>query len=153
MAFVCFSVSNLVFLVQVRLALPPLLKIYSSAVQSGDSSLAIAFEMLGNFIGSMDKSSVSGYHANIFDLCLLALDLRRQHPPSVQNIDVVENKVVNAIIVLTMRLTETMFKPLFVRSIEWADSDVDETESMGSSNIDRAISFYSLMNKLAESHR
>ncbi|KAF3954304.1 hypothetical protein CMV_020329 [Castanea mollissima] len=139
--------------IPVRLALPPLLKIYSSAVQSGDSSLAIAFEMLANFIGSMDKSSVSGYHANIFDLCLLALDLRRQHPPSVQNIDVVENKVINAIIVLTMRLTETMFKPLFVRSIEWADSDVDETESMGSSNIDRAISFYSLMNKLAESHR
>ncbi|XP_075648528.1 uncharacterized protein At3g06530 isoform X3 [Castanea sativa] len=139
--------------IPVRLALPPLLKIYSSAVQSGDSSLAIAFEMLANFIGSMDKSSVSGYHANIFDLCLLALDLRRQHPPSVQNIDVVENKVINAIIVLTMRLTETVFKPLFVRSIEWADSDVDETESMGSSNIDRAISFYSLMNKLAESHR
>ncbi|XP_030935775.1 uncharacterized protein At3g06530 [Quercus lobata] len=139
--------------IPVRLALPPLLKIYSNAVQSGDSSLAIAFEMLANFIGSMDKSSVSGYHANIFDLCLLALDLRRQHPPSVQNIDVVENNVINAIIVLTMRLTETMFKPLFVRSIEWADSDVDETESMGSSNIDRAISFYSLMNKLAESHR
>ncbi|KAK7852331.1 uncharacterized protein CFP56_039361 [Quercus suber] len=139
--------------IPVRLALPPLLKIYSSAVQSGDSSLAIAFEMLANFIGSMDKSSVSGYHANIFDLCLLALDLRRQHPPSVQNIDIVENNVINAIIVLTMRLTETMFKPLFVRSIEWADSDVDETESMGSSSIDRAISFYSLMNKLAESHR
>lgn len=139
--------------IPVRLALPPLLKIYSRAVQSGDSSLEIAFEMLANLIGSMDKSSVSGYHANIFELCFLALDLRRQHPLSVQNIDVVEKSVINAMIALTMKLTETMFKPLFIRSIEWAESDVVETESMGSSNIDRAITFYSLVNRLAESHR
>lgn len=136
-----------------RLALPPLLEIYSSAVQCGDSSLAIAFEMLANLVGAMDRSSVNGYHTNIFDLCLRALDLRCQHPVSVQNIDVVEKSVINAMISLTMKLTETMFKPLFIRSIEWADADLEETVGTESSNIDRAISFYSLVNKLAENHR
>lgn len=138
---------------QVRLSLPPLLEIYSSAVQCGDSSLAIAFEMLANVVGSMDRSSVYGYHTNIFDLCLGALDLRFQHPVSVQNIDVVEKSVISAMIALTMKLTETMFKPLFIRSIEWADSDLEESGSTKSSNIDRAISFYSLVNKLLENHR
>lgn len=139
--------------IPVRLALPPLLEIYSSAVQCGDSSLAIAFEMLANLVGAMDRSSVNGYHTNIFDLCLRALDLRCQHPVSVQNIDVVEKSVINAMISLTMKLTETMFKPLFIRSIEWADADLEETVGTESSNIDRAISFYSLVNKLAENHR
>lgn len=136
-----------------RLLLPPLLKIYSKAVQSGDSSLAIGFEMLAKLVRTMDRSSIYGYHTNIFDLCLLALDLRRQHPLSIQDIDVVEKSVISATISLTMKLTETLFKPLFIRSIEWADSDVEETASTGSTNIDRAISFYSLVNKLAENHR
>lgn len=146
-------VLKLDLLLQVRLVLPPLLSIYSSAVQSGDSSLAITFQMLANLVHAMDRSSVYSYYTNIFDVCLLALDLRCQHPISVQKIDVVEISVINAMTALTMKLTETMFKPLFIRSIEWADSDMEETSSTGSTNVDRAIAFYSLVSKLAESHR
>jgi hypothetical protein len=79
----------------VQLSLPPLLEIYSSAVQCGDSSLA-------NLVGTMDRSSVYVDHAKFFDLCLRALDLCCQHPVSVQNIDVVEKSVINAMIALTM---------------------------------------------------
>ncbi|KAK3217661.1 hypothetical protein Dsin_011631 [Dipteronia sinensis] len=139
--------------IPVRLALPPLMKIYSDAVDAGDSSLVIAFEMLGNIVGRMDRSSVGGFHGKIFDHCLLALDVRRQHCVSVQNIDIVEKSVIGTMIALTMKLTETMFRPLFVRSIEWAESDVEDTVSMGSKSLNRAITFYGLVNKLAESHR
>lgn len=140
----------MIFAVQVRLALPPLLKIYSEAVNNGDSSLSISFEMLANLVGRMDRSSVSNYHVKVFDLCLLALDLRRQHPVSIKNIDTVEKNVINAMIGLTMKLTETMFKPLFIKSIEWAESNMEDSD-MGSTN--RAISFYGLVNKLSENHR
>ncbi|KAH9678616.1 hypothetical protein KPL71_025786 [Citrus sinensis] len=139
--------------IQVRLALPPLLKIYSGAVDAGDSSLVIAFEILGNIISRMDRSSIGGFHGKIFDQCLLALDLRRQHRVSIQDIDIVEKSVISTVISLTMKLTETMFRPLFIRSIEWAESDVEDIGSMKSKSIDRAIVFYSLVNKLAESHR
>ncbi|KAK9913977.1 hypothetical protein M0R45_037776 [Rubus argutus] len=134
--------------ITVRLALPPLLNIYSSTVESGDSSLIIYFGMLANMIGRMDRSSVGGYHAKIFERCLLALDLRRQHPASVRRIDDVEKSVFTAMISLTMKLTETMFRPLFIRSIDWANSDVEDV-----GYIPRAISFYGLVNKLAENHR
>ncbi|PON51074.1 U3 small nucleolar RNA-associated protein [Parasponia andersonii] len=137
----------------VRLALPPLLKIYSNAVLSGDSSVTVYFGMLENLIVAMDRQSVGGYHAKIFDLCLLALDLRRQRPVSLQYIDVVEKSVISTVIALTMKLTETMFKPLLIRSIEWAESDIEDDVQAGSTNIDRAISFYGLVNKLAENHR
>ena len=126
---------------------------YPEAVRSGDSSLSIAFELLGNLVRAMDRSSVASHHPKIFDLCLVALDLRRQRAVSIRNIDVVEKKIINTTNFLTMKLTETMFKPLFIRCIEWAESNVDESESGGTTSIDRAVSFYGLVNKLAESHR
>ncbi|XP_021285623.1 uncharacterized protein At3g06530 isoform X2 [Herrania umbratica] len=139
--------------IPVRLTLQPLLKTYSGVVKSGDSSLVIAFEMLANLVSKMDRASVSGYYGKIFDQCMLALDLRRQHPVSVQTVDVVEKSVINALVSLTMKLTENMFKPLFAKSIEWAEAEVEDVAGSGSPNIDRAISFYSLVNTLVENHR
>lgn len=121
-------------------------------MKSGDSSLSTVFEMLANSIGTMDRSSLGANHVKIYDLCLVALDLRCQKPASIGNINVVEKNVINAMIILTLKLTETMFKPLFIRSIEWSESNVEEGDRSGL-NIDRAISFYGLVNKLAESHR
>ncbi|XP_057776784.1 uncharacterized protein At3g06530 isoform X2 [Salvia miltiorrhiza] len=139
--------------IPVRLLLPPVLSMYTDAFKSGQSSLLIVFEMLGNLVGSMDRSSVGAYHAKVFDLCLLALDIRHQNPASVQNISSVEQYVINAIVTLTMKLTETMFRPLFVKTIEWSGLNVEgDGDSPGNAN-SRAISFYSLVNKLAESHR
>ncbi|KAF2311685.1 hypothetical protein GH714_025935 [Hevea brasiliensis] len=112
--------------IPVRLALPPLLKIYSDAVVSGDPSVAITFEMLARLVSKMDRSSVGGHHGKIFDLCLCALDLRRQHPVSIHNIDIVEKSVISAMISLTMKLTESMFRPLFISSIDWAESRVEK---------------------------
>ncbi|KAK7276819.1 hypothetical protein RIF29_17965 [Crotalaria pallida] len=137
--------------IPVRLALPPLLKLYPAAMEAGDNSLTIVFNLLATLVRTMDRSSIVAFHGKVFDLSLVALDLRRQNPPSVQNINVVEKSVTNAIVALTLKLTESMFKPLFIKSIEWAESEVDETASAGS--IDRAISFYGMINKLVENHR
>ncbi|KAL0452592.1 UNVERIFIED_CONTAM: hypothetical protein Slati_1237300 [Sesamum latifolium] len=139
--------------IPVRLLLPPVLSIYSDAIKSGESSLSIVFEMLGNLVGSMDRPSIGVYHAKVFDLCLLALDLRHQNPDSIQNIDVVEQNVINAVVTLTMKLTETMFRPLFIKTIEWSGLNVEGDENTPVKANSRAISFYSLVNKLAESHR
>ncbi|MBA0790029.1 hypothetical protein Gohar_014701, partial [Gossypium harknessii] len=139
--------------IPVRLTFQPLLKIYLGAVKSGDSSLVIAFQMLADLVSKMDRTSVSGFYGKIFDQCMVALDLRRQHPVTVQTIDVVEKSVINAIVSLTMKLTENMFKPLFAKSIEWAETEFQDVAGSGTMNIDRAISFYSLVNKLVENHR
>ncbi|KAK9059672.1 hypothetical protein SSX86_020376 [Deinandra increscens subsp. villosa] len=138
--------------VPARLLLPPLLKIYSEAIKIGDSSLSITFQMLGNFISTMDRSSISAFYINIFDVCLLALDIRRQQPALVKNITAVEKDVINAMVVLTMKLTENMFKPLFIRCVEWSEY-VEQNDGLGHANIDRAVSFYSLVQKLVSSHR
>ncbi|KAI3994953.1 hypothetical protein MKX01_038236 [Papaver californicum] len=139
--------------VPVRLTVAPLLKVYTKAVQSGDSSLSITFVMLSNLIGTMDRSAIGMYHARIFELCLLALDLRRESPVSVKRVDIVEESVIDSMIVLSLKLTENMFKPLFLRSLEWAESEVEGTGSTESRKFDRTISFYRLISKLVERHR
>lgn len=138
---------------QFRLTLPPLLKIYSDALESGDASLALVFEMLVAAIGVMDKSSIVTYHTKIFEQCLLALDLRHEHPKSIKIIDGVEKNVIHAIVTLTLRLTESMFRPLFLQSLEWAESEVVEHDSLALRSVNRNISFYNLVNKMAEEQR
>lgn len=129
------------------------MKLFSHAVNVGDASFVVTFQMLGSIIVSMDRPSVAGYHAKVYDLCLSALDIRRQHPVSIENMGVAESSVINAMILLTMKLTETMFKPLFIRTVEWVESEVDGTGSERNKNTDRAISFYRLVDKLVENHR
>ncbi|XVE62425.1 hypothetical protein DITRI_Ditri06bG0117000 [Diplodiscus trichospermus] len=44
-----------------------------------------------------------------------------------------------------MKLIENMFKPLFAKIIERVETEVQDSTSSESPNIDRAISFYSLV--------
>ncbi|KAL1211858.1 hypothetical protein V5N11_023843 [Cardamine amara subsp. amara] len=139
--------------IPVRLTLQPLLQIYDEAVCSGNASLVIAFDMLENLVVKMDRSSIVCNHGKIFDQCLVALDIRRQNPAAIQNIDDAERSVTNAMVALTKKLTESEFRPLFIRSINWAESDIVDGSGSEIKSIDRAISFYGLVNRLCESHR
>ncbi|KAF8101204.1 hypothetical protein N665_0209s0060 [Sinapis alba] len=138
--------------IPVRLTLQPLLRIYDEAVSSGDASLVIAFDMLENLVAKMDRASIVCNHAKIFDQCLAALDIRRQNPATIQNVDDAERSVINATVTLTKKLTESEFKPLFIRSIDWAESDIVDGSGNESKSVDRSISFYGLVNRLCEAH-
>ncbi|KAL6651157.1 hypothetical protein ACP70R_010082 [Stipagrostis hirtigluma subsp. patula] len=137
--------------VPVRLILPPLLNLHSTAAKCGEASLSLAFHMLASLVGTMDRQAVRTYHVKIYEHCLAAFDLRRQHLDSLKSINMVEQSIIHAIIALTMKLTEGTFRPLFLSTLEWAESEVDQWSSKRS--LDRAIVFYKLVNKLAEQHR
>lgn len=126
---------------------------YPEAIHHGDWSISEFLQMLTRLISKMDRSSMNLYHTKIFDQCLLALDLRRQQPSSVKDIDAVEERVTNAFVMLTMKLTEAMFRPLFIQSLEWAEMEFERDCSGTLKNIDRIISLYKLINKLVEQHR
>ncbi|KAJ4893034.1 Uncharacterized protein Rs2_19828 [Raphanus sativus] len=135
-----------------RLTLQPLLRIYDEAVSSGDASLVIAFDMLENLVAKLDRASIVCNHAKIFDQCLAALDIRRQNPATIQNVDDAERSVINATVTLTKKLTESEFKPLFIRSIDWAESDIVDGSGNENKSVDRSLSFYGLVNRLCEAH-
>jgi len=109
--------------------------------------------MLEDLVVKMDRSSIVSSHGKIFDQCLVALDIRRLNPAAIQNIDDAERSVTSAMVALTKKLTESEFRPLFIRSIDWAESDVVDGSGSENKSIDRAISFYGLVDRLCESHR
>ncbi|KAG0473077.1 hypothetical protein HPP92_014934 [Vanilla planifolia] len=138
--------------IPVRLILPPLLNV-DEAVLRCHTSLSFVFEMLGNLVSGMDRTSIGSYYVKIYDKCLASLDIRHQVPDSVKDVNLVEQSVIQAMVVLTMKLTEAMFRPLFLHSLEWAESELEENQSSKSISVDRSISFYNFVNKLIQKHR
>ncbi|BBM97494.1 U3 small nucleolar RNA-associated protein 10 [Marchantia polymorpha subsp. ruderalis] len=136
-----------------RLLLDPLMSVYNKAVEAGEDSTCALFDMLGAMTSKLDRSSVAAYHAKIFNFCLAAFDLRRNSIHFLPNISRVENSVVSAIVSLVMKLSETSFKPLFVKVLEWAESEESTGVSVAGKSVDRNIVFYKLVNQLAEKLR
>lgn len=134
--------------ISVRLLLDPIVRVYGKAVENGEASVLAIFEMLAVVSAKMDRPSVVTYHAKIFETCLISLDLRRQHPESIKNMGKVETSVINALVALVMKLSEATFKPLFVRSLDWAESEVESDGSSSGRNIQRNISFYNFIDNL-----
>ncbi|KAF9617505.1 hypothetical protein IFM89_036709 [Coptis chinensis] len=133
--------------------LDPLLKVYPEAVEFDESSVSIYFEMLASLIGRMKRSKIVCNYEKIFSQCLLALDLRRTLPGSIRNVHLVEKSVIHALVVLSLKLTGTMFEPLFIRSLEWAESDGEGNGYMDNRSLDRIISFFSLVTELVDHQR
>ncbi|XP_078440573.1 ARM repeat superfamily protein [Wolffia australiana] len=136
-----------------RLLLAPLMKIFKRTFSGGEKSISLAYEMLANMVASMDRSSVASYHEKVFQQCIVGLDLRRQRLEAVKNVDGVEDSAIEAVTALTLKLTESMFRPLFIHLVDWAESDIQERDSAASGILLRKIPFYKLISKLVQQHR
>ncbi|CAM6083052.1 unnamed protein product [Calypogeia fissa] len=135
--------------VPARLLLDPLLNTYDSAIEAGEDSTCALFDMLAAITAKADRASVATYRGRIFEFCLTAFDLRGRGLSTLQSVSKVETAVVNAVVLLVMKLSETTFKPLFVKILEWAESETETKDgSFVSQNVDRNIAFYKLVNQL-----
>ncbi|CAM8989918.1 unnamed protein product [Rhodiola kirilowii] len=101
--------------------------------------LAVAIDKLGGFLNP--------YLVDIIQLLVLYPDcVSTTHPKLRSRADVVRKLFAERI----NKLTETMFKPLFFRSIEWAQLDVGQSATSESDNNERAISFFALVSRLSK---
>lgn len=145
----CFIDFEAMNCLQARLLLGPLLSMYEGAIEAGEDSTCAVFDMLAAITAKADRPSVASYHARIFEFCLIAFDLRGRALSTLPSVSKVETAVVNAVVSLVMKLSETTFKPLFVRILEWAESETETKDgSFVSQSVDRNIVFYKLVNQL-----
>ncbi|KAL2649237.1 hypothetical protein R1flu_017365 [Riccia fluitans] len=135
-----------------RLLLEPLMSVYENAVDAGEDSTCALFDMLGAMNSKLERPAVAAYHAKIFDFCLAAFDLWRKSS-TLKNISRVESSVVSAIVSLVMKLSETSFKPLFVKVLEWAESEESAGTCVAGKSVDRNIVFYKFVNQLSDKLR
>eukprot|EP01133_Synstelium_polycarpum_P006408 gene6408-7434_t len=152
--------------IEFRLLLPALTSAYEFAVAAeNDASLICLFDFVGDISDNLSPKDVALHHKAIFKFYLQCFELRHRHASKVRSIDTVETHIVTSFITLVMKLNENLFKPLFLKTIDWAlqspavgngsvkrhtsTSSREEAADQGFGDIDNTLFFYKLVNALS----
>ncbi|KAF9404185.1 HEAT repeat-containing protein 1 [Podila epigama] len=137
-----------------RILLPPVLGYYETAVQDGKDSLLALFDLVSQAINAMPRDVIAVNYKQIFKFFLGAFDYRRAHghqnKKNAENVAAIEDAVVKAFMQLVMKLNETLFKPLFLKTLDWATTELQVAKAGFQDMQDRLVFFYKLMNSLLE---
>lgn len=90
-------------------------------------------------------------YRSIFKLFLSVFDLRREHQQALDLSDIseIEDHALNAFVQFILKLNEQIFRPLFLRTYDWAVIDLAEEEGGSTEGLlARRIVLYKLMDKL-----
>ncbi|CAI7907306.1 unnamed protein product [Closterium sp. NIES-54] len=155
-----------------RLLLDPLVSSWSTATAAGPAPSAALLHMLARAASYMDRAAASTFHARIFDFLLLGtFDVRRAppFPPSTDSSSNqllpggtqmvtapdVEGASVAAMVGLVMKTSESVFKPMFVRVLEWAASEyaADGDAISPAGRVERHLTLFGLVNVLSDKLR
>lgn len=103
--------------------------------------------MLQLTVKHMDKNAMSAHYKAVFRFILQAMDEQRAAPV---HSDVVRSasRAVQVFVTLAMKLSETQFRPLFLRTYDWAVIDLLDEDSSGVEA--RSVALYALVNTLFE---
>lgn len=102
------------------------------------------YSLVTQAIRSMPRDLIINHYKQIFKFFLMAFDIRHQEKDNmeIEEINECEESIIGAFLELVMKLNETLFKPLFLKVMDWALSE-QENES-------RTLFFYKLMDALLE---
>ncbi|KAK3840885.1 MAG: hypothetical protein J3R72DRAFT_169855 [Linnemannia gamsii] len=145
--------SEMALHIQPRVLLPPVLGYYETAVKDGKDSILALFDLVSQTITAMPRDVIAVHYKQIFKFFLGAFDYRRVHGHDAKKqstVAGVEEAVIAAFMQLVMKLNETLFKPLFLKSLDWATTELQITKASFKDMQDRLIFFYKLMNALLE---
>ncbi|CAI5465431.1 unnamed protein product [Closterium sp. Yama58-4] len=168
----CPSASVLQHAHAMRLLLDPLVSSWTTATAAGPAPSAALLHMLARAASHMDRTAASTFHARIFDFLLLrTFDVRRAppFPPSTDSSSNqrlpggtqmvtppdVEGASVAAMVGLVMKTSESVFKPMFVRVLEWAASEyaADGDPISPAGRVERHLTLFGLVNVLSDKLR
>ncbi|KAG0335779.1 HEAT repeat-containing protein 1 [Podila humilis] len=139
-----------------RILLPPMLGYYETAVKDGKDCLLALFDLVSQTIIAMPRDIIATNYKQIFKFFLGAFDFRRIHghgknQKAQEAVAGVEDAIIQAFMQLVMKLNETLFKPLFLKTLDWATTELQVAKAGFQDMQDRSIFFYKLMNSLLES--
>lgn len=139
-----------------RLLLGPLASELDAAASAGADSACALLSMLRLAIERMDAAAIAAYRETVFLQLLRAMDLRctgAVGAAASAAADAVEAAAVSGLVELTLKLSESQFKPLFFRLVEWATSTPAADATAGPaalSLLPRAVALLAAANALSE---
>ncbi|KAI9261063.1 hypothetical protein BY458DRAFT_557445 [Sporodiniella umbellata] len=135
-----------------RVLLNPLFSYYETAVKQGKNSTLALCSMVSSAIRAMNREVMTSHYKQLFKFFLMAFDLRRTNTEfSEQDIAEVEGTVISAFLDFVMKLNETLFKPLYLKVVDWATNELAAEEAAESNDQHkRVLFFYKLTDALLD---
>eukprot|EP01094_Clydonella_sp_ATCC50884_P025908 TRINITY_DN6965_c0_g1_i1.p1 TRINITY_DN6965_c0_g1~~TRINITY_DN6965_c0_g1_i1.p1 ORF type:complete len:1299 (-),score=493.84 TRINITY_DN6965_c0_g1_i1:110-3871(-) len=107
-----------------RLLLDPIRRTFSFAVSNGVPSTRALLRLLGQASQRMQHSDVSEHCTKLFAFFIELFDLRSAKLGAhVSDIAAIEREIVDSFMFFVLQLDEVLFRPLFVKTLEWAELD------------------------------
>ncbi|XP_062547268.1 HEAT repeat-containing protein 1 homolog [Armigeres subalbatus] len=133
--------------IPLRLLIPAIESGFVSVVEDGSlDALGPLMKLLSNAFDNIQTSELNSLQSELSDFFLSALQFRCDNSSSAKflpkSVDIAEEHVIKAFVVLILKLSESTFRPLYYKVFEWANRD--------NSTNDRAITFFNLSSHVAE---
>ncbi|KAG9305887.1 hypothetical protein G9A89_016539 [Geosiphon pyriformis] len=111
-----------------RILFPLVFDIYQTVLGFGKKSLITLLQLLQTAIKSMPSDSVLNFYIHIFKFLLILFDYRRVDSTSTpEDVDEIENQLFEVFYNLILKLNDNIFKPLFLKLVEWATIELTQT--------------------------
>ncbi|KAF7728274.1 HEAT repeat-containing protein 1 [Apophysomyces ossiformis] len=136
-----------------RVLLNPVFASYAAAVNNGKDSTLALYSVVSQAIRAMSRDVVTAHYKPLFKFFLGAFDMRREHDGVFAEDDLqeMEEAIVSSFLDLVMKLNETLFKPLFLKVVDWATMELAvDGETFSEEAKKRVLFFYKLLDALLE---
>lgn len=127
---------------QLRVLLPTIDQSYKQLIADGKQRCGIGplMQLLKLTLEQQNATTISRFMGEITSFFIDAFQFRANNETDV---DRLEDKIIEAFIAVTLKLSEGSFRPLYCRIFDWAFHSEQK-------NDDRAITFYKLSNEVAK---
>ncbi|PHZ08573.1 uncharacterized protein RHIMIDRAFT_241584 [Rhizopus microsporus ATCC 52813] len=129
-----------------RILLNPLFGYFGTVVKNGKNATLTLCTMVSQAIRTMSRDVMTSHYKQLFKFFLVAFDIRRTAEFSDADADEVEGSIITAFLDLVMKLNETLFKPLFLKVVDWATNELSDDDQTSK----RVLFFYKLTDALLE---
>ncbi|KAI9005428.1 hypothetical protein CLU79DRAFT_841105 [Phycomyces nitens] len=139
--------------VPARTLFTPVFASYPTAIKNGKDSVLALVKLASEAIRTVSRDAMTAHYKQLFKFFLIAFDVRRIHNDIFDDeaINEIESAVISAFLDLVMKLNETLFKPLFLKVVDWATVElVDDASTPSSEAKKRVLFFYRLVDSLLD---
>lgn len=131
-----------------RLLVPVIDQVYDQLCTEQElSAIGPCIKLLGGSFTKLTNQDIAPFTNDLQVFFLRALQFRSEYSEQCVGTTICNDQeifIIDALVALILKLSESSFRPLYVKAYEWALKD-------DPSNIDRAITFFQLSHKIAES--
>ncbi|KAF1803275.1 hypothetical protein V8B55DRAFT_1587041 [Mucor lusitanicus] len=145
--------SQLATSVAPRVLLTPVFAFFDAAIQNGTKSTLALCSVVSQAIRTMTRDVMTSHYKQLFKFFLIAFDIRRTHSQDFEesDINVIEDAIIGTFLDLVMKLNETLFKPLFLKVVDWATIELATDGAVVSEDgLKRVLFFYKLADALLD---